>query len=1058
MNVNMTRDADDNAGFLSAACAADATVSWPGAALWVSIDSGASYNFLVNLTAEATIGVTVNAQANFTGGNIPDEHSYVHVRLSNGSLSSTNHDGLLSGVFCIIVGDEIEFARTATLQANGTYIITGLLRGRRGSEYAMTQHTAGERFILVDYSTLVQVPQVTADIGQNRLYKAVTGDSSLAATTAKSFTNSGARLRPYSCVHLGGGKEANGDWTFKWVPRSRTSGEWRDFVDTPVGEATEAYALDVLDADLAVVRSITGLTSPTATWTEAQQTTDFGSEQTEAYFRVYKLSATVGLGYPAYAHVVSEGEATTITPPEYAPPPAQPPAPAPAPGGGSGAVGPYAISLPAPGPDDGAAPGTTDSNGDATLIALIAGTSGTDIVPPDGIVYVVDAAVAIPSGKNFHAAAGTSVTIKAANGYTGHLLTLTGCINSAVRNITFDGNYANRTAQEGSSSACAIMVSGGSGNSVEYNKFLNTPSFAVWAYSSPGLSIRYNQFEETYHAVRIDGNNLANTGWIEGNDFLNTSAFKSIQHIEAINFRDLFIRHNVRMTGAGLAEPTSHDFEGTWGNSIYLWNFDVCTVENNRAGGNYWSAVVSGQGGTNGVFKRNEFDDGLMTPCAMWIEQAGAEYITTTSNIVNGSIEIGDTGGDHCTITRNRITTSQMAINVNSAAKDILIQYNTMISTDVVPTDRGIYLWDKSTPTGIDCRVLDNTFVGFNNGVEINNPGGVGTVYDITVTGNYFEDCNTIVEIPGGITVDPSCDIQSVSAPAPAPAPVGAITVASLPETILQTATDGDGVAYWVHDNTWGPGSLVRGTYTGLGGTEYEQYIGISPELGASGEASFRVSWKFPTGTTEVKSYPSIVYGAHPGWYNTGSTPGGLSIRLPDFTISEVAPCGPTPGTVLPRQLPLAPLYCSFDWEHLEAPTERGHLSFDIWLQSSATQVNGFGASPLTHEIMIPLTYWGDYGAYGTRNPSWYQHDHTIQGYLFHIYYAPDFNGVWKFVVFEPDSPTDIDPGTLELAEFINYVADQGWATGNEYLMSAELGVEAVEGTGDMRITAEFHD
>jgi hypothetical protein len=1053
MNINAARDADaDSANFYAAACATDPAAAWPGAGLYVSIDSGASYNFLVGLTAETTMGVTTNAQGNFYGGNIPDELTSVNVRLSHGTLSSTTNDGLLAGVFCIIVGDEIEFARTATLQSNGTYTITGFLRGRRGSEYAMSQHAVGDRFILVDFSTLAQVPQVTSEIGQSRLYKAVTGGSTLAATTAKSFTNSGARYKPYSCVHLGGGKEANGDWTFTWVPRSRTSGEWRDSVDTPVGETTEAYELDVLNSSLTVVRAITGLTSRTATWTVAQQTTDFGAEQTAAYYRVYKMSPTVGRGYPAYVHVVASGVATAVVAPEYAPPPPAPPAPAPAPSGSPGSIGPYGVDLPDPGPDDGAAPGTTDSNGDATLIALIAATSGANIIPPGGIVYVLDAPVAIPSGKSFFGADGTSVTLKRANGYTGHLLTLTSCTGSAVRNITIDGNYANNLASEGSSSACSIQVSGGSGNAIEHVKFLNTPSFAVWAFNSPGISVRYNQFEECYHPVRIDGNNLPNTGWIEGNDFLNTSAFKSIQHIEAINTRTLFVRHNT-MVGAGLAEPTSHGFEGTWGNSIYIFNSDAPLVENNTIGTNYWSSCVIGQGCTNAVVQRNSFARGSHATAlnSMWVEQSGCAYATVTRNILGGGMLIGDGGGDHSSITYNTITTDGVGIDVSTDAKDILIRYNTI--TRRAGTNNGIYLWEKR-PQPINCRVLDNSIIGFDKGIAINNSGAVGTVFGLTITGNYFSGCTTNIWIPGTITVDGSCTIQGASAPAPAPPPLtGAISVASLPETILQSGTYA-GKAYWVFDNSWGPGALVRGTYTGLGGSQYEQYVGISPDLGAAGEIAWRVKWKWPTGTTEVKSYPAAVFGAKPGWFNTGTGPGGIPILLPDFTYSTVAPCGPTPGTFMPRQLPLAPLNCSFDWDHLEAPTGRGHLSFDIWLQSNGTQINGFGASPITHEIMIPLTYWGDYGAHPTdRNPAWYQHDTNIQGYLFHVYYAPDFNGVWKFIVFEPDSPTDIDPGTLDLAEFINYVAAQGWANGTEWCMDVELGPEPIEGTGDLVVS-----
>jgi hypothetical protein len=45
-------------------------------------------------------------------------------------------------------------------------------------------------------------------------------------------------------------------------------------------------------------------------------------------------------------------------------------------------------------------------------------------------------------------------------------------------------------------------------------------------------------------------------------------------------------------------------------------------------------------------------------------------------------------------------------------------------------------------------------------------------------------------------------------------------------------------------------------------------------------------------------------------------------------------------------------------------PSGLGHLSFDIWLTDRSAQTSGFGVPPITHEIMIPLDYWGNYGAH----------------------------------------------------------------------------------------------
>jgi hypothetical protein len=248
VNINMLRDADNDAGFYAAACARNPLATWGGATVYVSSDGGVSYASLTTIASETTMGYTTDALGNFYGGNIPDEFSHVNVVPLQGTLSSTNFAGLLAGTNMAVIGDEILFFRDATLESNGSYTLTGFLRGRRGSEYAMGTHAAADRFVLVSHATMVRIAQTTADIGVAKLFKPVGAGSSLAGTTAQAFTNAGTGLKPYAPVHLGGGRNAAGDLTLKWVRRGRTSGEWRDSVDVPVGETTEAYEVEILNA------------------------------------------------------------------------------------------------------------------------------------------------------------------------------------------------------------------------------------------------------------------------------------------------------------------------------------------------------------------------------------------------------------------------------------------------------------------------------------------------------------------------------------------------------------------------------------------------------------------------------------------------------------------------------------------------------------------------------------------------------------------------------------------------------------------------------------------
>ena len=68
-----------------------------------------------------------------------------------------------------------------------------------------------------------------------------------------------------------------------------------------------------------------------------------------------------------------------------------------------------------------------------------------------------------------------------------------------------------------------------------------------------------------------------------------------------------------------------------------------------------------------------------------------------------------------------------------------------------------------------------------------------------------------------------------------------------------------------------------------------------------------------------------------------------------------------------------------------------------------------------------------------------------------------DFFLGWKFIVFQPDQP--IAAGTLDLAAVHQprrhpqgHIDGTLWATGREYMVSAELGIEPVDGTGDLTL------
>jgi len=300
MNINMLQDTDDDAGFYAAA--SSTATGWRGATLSRSNDGGTTWVFAGTLSSLSVVGTCTTALGNYLGGNTADELNAVTVSMASGTLASVSYAAFISNAQVAIIGDEIVSFRSATLNIDGTYTLRGFMRGRRGSEYAMSSHAIGDRFILVDATAMIRVADTSASIGLARLYRAVS--SGLSTALSQSFTNIGSGLKPYSVVQVGSGRNTAGDVLISWVRRSRTSGEWRDGIDVPLGETSEAYEVEIWNAGrTSLLRTITGLTSSSTTYTAAQQVSDFGATQSSIEVSIYQLSSVVGRGYESRATI-----------------------------------------------------------------------------------------------------------------------------------------------------------------------------------------------------------------------------------------------------------------------------------------------------------------------------------------------------------------------------------------------------------------------------------------------------------------------------------------------------------------------------------------------------------------------------------------------------------------------------------------------------------------------------------------------------------------------------------------------------------------------------------
>jgi hypothetical protein len=156
-------------------------------------------------------------------------------------LAGSDTTGIAASANLALLGDEVIQFATATQIGPRLFRLGGLLRGRRGSEWAMAGHAIGERFVLVDAERLLPWPLPFSTIGQEiRVSASGTGD----AEPAEAAIMFQARaLRPPSPVGLAVRTMPDGSIAIGWTRRSRAGWDWLDDTDAPLAEEAERYQL-----------------------------------------------------------------------------------------------------------------------------------------------------------------------------------------------------------------------------------------------------------------------------------------------------------------------------------------------------------------------------------------------------------------------------------------------------------------------------------------------------------------------------------------------------------------------------------------------------------------------------------------------------------------------------------------------------------------------------------------------------------------------------------------------------------------------------------------------
>ena len=252
--------------------AAGTGAGWRRASVSSTLDGGATWQPIGQTALPATIGRACGILA-IGPATLFDHETAVEVELLNDTMTLVGADdaALLAGANLALLGDELIQFGAALQTGPRRFRLSRLLRGRRGSEWAIGAHAVDDGFLLIDAARMLALDVPLSAIGATLMVRATgPGDSGGGVSVPCPVT--GRAVRPPAPVHLQADRQEDGTIRFTWVRRSRAGWPWLDGVDAPLGEDAERYRVVITPA-AGIARTVeTG--GPLYDYTPAEQAAD----------------------------------------------------------------------------------------------------------------------------------------------------------------------------------------------------------------------------------------------------------------------------------------------------------------------------------------------------------------------------------------------------------------------------------------------------------------------------------------------------------------------------------------------------------------------------------------------------------------------------------------------------------------------------------------------------------------------------------------------------------------------------------------------------------------
>jgi len=212
---------------------------WTGAALFAERADGGLDPLGPSGRSRAIMGATLGVLP-AASPLLFDRHGTIEVELVDPAmtLGDATPAALAEGANRALIGGEIVQFAKATQIAPARWRLSGLWRGRGGTEASAASHIAGEAFVLLDGASVQLDPAAIGPSPDVRIAAIGLADPE---PVLSPIVGRGLTLRPLAPVHGRIETLPDGALRLSWIRRARGGWLWRDGVDTPLGESAEIY-------------------------------------------------------------------------------------------------------------------------------------------------------------------------------------------------------------------------------------------------------------------------------------------------------------------------------------------------------------------------------------------------------------------------------------------------------------------------------------------------------------------------------------------------------------------------------------------------------------------------------------------------------------------------------------------------------------------------------------------------------------------------------------------------------------------------------------------------